>query len=635
MMKSIYNNIKYGSRLVAHKTALGLFCLSMAVSGCGDMLESDNTRQIFGGELDSKTDSMFFALGIMQGMQQLADQYVFQGELRGDNVATTVCTDNNLRQLYNFSATAANRYDSAYVYYRVINNCNYYIAHRDTTLLTGATNVVMNEYAAVKAFRAWAYLQLVRNYGRVPFFTEPLTSISQIDNNKYPVLDIYDIVDRLAPDLEQYTGYAVPNNGTGSHAIGNTNIGSAKSIYTALCYIPVDVILGELYLEAGEFAKAAHHYTTYIIAVSKPAGDLQNYAYGMSESPYSRSWRDDLNTPADLLAYQGGANWRGIFAANGVADIISYIPMAVNRLRGTTTNVPMAFGYNYYATRNSLDELYDDEIQLMPSDVLKTLSDSTTYYYYQNVPGALPQQYVKESMQGDQRLKAITRQGTGEDSTKLWVQKYNNGNIILYRNTTVYLHLAEALNRLGHPDLAFAILKEGINESLLNTTTEYVTEASRQLLQNEYPFLSAANRSKFPPHTASNFSMTNWGIHQHGAGVTSDGNFPGRSGYQYESELSRKMDKIEKEFGLTVGATAQDTLQARINAMEDLLCDEYQLEFAFEGTRWYDLMRLARHKNKAATFGVNFGGKWLARKLQFKNPVKDLSNSENWFLPLK
>ena len=47
---------------------------------CSDMLESDSTRQLFDKELNQKTDSVFFAYGVMQAMQQLADQYVFQGE---------------------------------------------------------------------------------------------------------------------------------------------------------------------------------------------------------------------------------------------------------------------------------------------------------------------------------------------------------------------------------------------------------------------------------------------------------------------------------------------------------------------------------------------------------------------------
>ena len=227
---------------------------------------------MFEPELNQKTDSIFYAFGIAQAMQQLADQYVFQGEMRGDLVATTTATDKNLRELANFSATTANKYDSAYVYYRVINNCNYYIAYRDTTLLTGATAVVMNEYAAVKAFRAWAYLQLAKNYGKVPFFTEPLTKISQIDGGNFPEYGINEIVAALAPDLAQYSGYQVPHTGL-NYDIGSTNWGQAKKITTKQIFIPVDVVLGELYLEAGDYQNAAHYYTEYLTKI-KPVQDM-------------------------------------------------------------------------------------------------------------------------------------------------------------------------------------------------------------------------------------------------------------------------------------------------------------------------------------------------------------------------
>ena len=632
-MISIFNKAKHIRLVSFRKLGIGLICLSLGLGSCDNMLESDSTRQIFGGDLTSKTDSIFFAFGIMQGMQQLADQYVFQGELRGDNVSTTSYTDNDLRQLYDFSATAANQYDSAFVYYRVINNCNYYLAHRDTTLLTGSTNVVMHEYAAVKAFRAWAYLQLARNYGSVPFFTEPLTSISQINGNDFPSLDIKGLVDRLAPDLEQYSGYSVPNNGGGNHAIGSTNAGQQKAINTALCYIPVDVILGELYLESGDFAKAALHYTTYVTSVSKPVGT--RYAELISAPYQPRTYAEMLARPNDMIISNNGSDWNRIFSSNSTQDIITYIPMAVNRLQGTTTSIPLAFGYNYYSTVRSNNEQYVDEIQLEPSMPLKTLSDSTTYYYYQNVIGEFSQQYVNSAPLGDQRLRSVTRRGTDEDSTKVWIEKYNNGNVILFRNTTVYLHLAEALNRLGHPDLAFAILKEGITEQLLDSTRTYVTKESKDMLQTVYPFLSSANVSLFPAQTNSNISSTNWGIHQHGAGITGDGNYPGRSGYQFDAVVGKKINEINEAFNLTLGTSAQDTLNAKINAMEDLLCDEYQLEFAFEGTRWYDLMRLARHKNTAGVYGSDFGGRWLARKLLYKDVTKDLSNPSNWYLPIQ
>src|SRR5574344_906573 len=248
--------------IIALATVLGL----LSATSCSDMLETDSSRQVFDPSLSAKRDSVFYALGILQAMQQVADQYVFQGEMRGDNVTTTNYTDNNLRKLASFTATTANEYDSAYVYYHIINNCNYYIAHRDTALYTGSTNVVIHEYAAIKAVRAWAYLQLARSYGKVPFFTEPLTKISQINKNDYPELDLNGIVAALAPDLEQYTGYNVPDYG--SIAAGSTNWGQSKTVYSQKCFIPVDIILGDLYLEDGQYDNAAKHYTTYLTKIA-------------------------------------------------------------------------------------------------------------------------------------------------------------------------------------------------------------------------------------------------------------------------------------------------------------------------------------------------------------------------------
>ena len=444
---------------------------ALTLPSCSDMLETESSRQLFDKELDSKTDSVHFAFGVMQAMQQLADQYVFIGEMRGDLVRTTEYTDNNLRRLADFSADTSNKYDSAYVYYRVINNCNYYIAHRDTTLLTGSTLVAMREYAAIKAFRAWAYLQLARTYGKVPFFTDPLTTISQINSSNYPSLDIDGIVAALAPDLEQYSGYTVPNYDNVD--IGSTNWGSTKRMFTKYCFIPVDVILGEMYLEVGDFARAASHYTTYLTRVAEP---VDRYALGFSSR---LSFSDITYVPSDYDGGLSGVLWSGIFDNNSTIDYLSYIPMSVNRLRGTTTSLPLAFGFNYYSTSSRIDSLRMDEVQIMASDQYWALSDSCDYYYYRSVTGGLPQQYVGGVKWGDMRSKAIVTKGTGADSTKQWITKYNSGNIYLYRTSTIYLHLAEALNRLGHVDAAFAILKDGITESLLDTTRTYITDETR------------------------------------------------------------------------------------------------------------------------------------------------------------
>ena len=648
---------------------------SVALTSCSDLLDVESSRQNVEPTITQKTDSVFYAFGVMEAMQQLADQYVFQGEMRGDLVKTTFYTDNNLRQLANFSATTANKYDSAYVYYRVINNCNYYIAHADTALYNGSTNVVIREYAAIMAIRAWAYLQLGRNYERVPFFTEPLTQISQIDRG-YPELTLSEMVAQLAPELERYTGFSVPTlttTNTTPIGIGAPNWESAqKNFFPRLCFIPVDVVLGDMYLEVEDYDAAARHYVTYLTKVADQVA-APYVAPMMSKNSLTASGGgrlgmggsggmmldDDLpdqsnfSSPAVYQDYRSGANqWADVlFSRNAQNDIISYIPMATTAQNGPTTQVPLAFGFDYYATPESgvrSGAPYIDEVQLLPSDAYNMLSDSTEFYYpvtHANQTNMFDSIGIAKA--GDMRLRSVMHQEVEEDSTLQWMTKFNNANIVLYRTSTIWLRLAEAFNRLGMPDAAFAILKDGVSENMLMSYADgsyymtYITDDTRRKLQTTYPLLSTENRTKFLAAEA-------YGIHVHGAGKAAS-DYPhstaaggstynsGKSPYRLDRMAGLKMQELQKLYGITVGNTLQDT----INAVEDLICDELALETAFEGNRFGDLCRMARHKNTDALYGANYGSQWLARKIANRNQPADqaleqrLLDSKNWYLPFK
>jgi hypothetical protein len=95
------------------------------------------------------------------------------------------------------------------------------------------------------------------------------------------------------------------------------------------------------------------------------------------------------------------------------------------------------------------------------------------------------------------------------------------------------------------------------------------------------------------------------------------------------------MDAIVKQKMAELGKATTGSLRDTINAVEDLICDELALELAFEGTRFGDLTRMARHKNRDGLYGGNYGSEWLANKLAYKNPMKDLTQEQNWYLPFK
>ena len=660
-----------------------LFTLLFTLNSCSDMLSTDNDSMVSDPGMNSKTDSVFYALGIAQAMQQVADQYFYIGELRGELVTVDEAnTDKNLKELANYSASQENAYDSSYVFYKVINNCNYYLAHRDSTLKTGSTNVVIDEYIAVAAWRAWAYLLLARIYcGNVdgltiPFFTEPLTSISQIEGKAADPgcqMNLSQIVDALAPELEQllerYPNTRVPTFGTDYYSVGTTNWGENRYIDMSKIFIPIQVVLGDMYLETAQYEKAAQKYADYLCkyrVVPEWLGSLRVLDY----APESEDMSYVFNSfyISYLTLFMNSVN---------PPEILTYIPMAVSSQNGKTTSVPLSFGYDYYSINHSSTCPRVDNIQIEPSKAFYALTDSSDYYYYprsyngQTENTSYPTE-VKKYKGGDGRASvasvsqyvdnAILYRNPA-DNSKVYVSKVKTANVYLYRASTVYLHLAEALNAMGYTDAAFAILKNGIStylENLVKKPTrdsegnivtnedgtpriepyKYMSQESVDMLGTTLPFLSAQYREIFNANDV-------YGIHAHGScsynskenelAQSAKGSRATALGSQMNNYylpdviIGDKMKEIAKKYDVGVGTSKTDS----VAAMLDLLCDEYAKEFAFEGRRFYDLQRIARHFNEMGIWGGNFGSRWFVEKLSGNRPQKDLHDPRNWYLPFK
>ena len=614
------------------KKIIYILLIALSSSGmysCSDMLETDSTRMVVDPSLDKKTDSVFYAYGILQAMQQLADQYYYQNEVRGDLVTTLPGkSSQQLVALGNYSADATNQYDSTYLYYKVINNCNYYLAHRDTTLYNASTNVTLNEFATVASIRAWAYLQMARQYETVSYVETPVTSIADVEAD-YPKYNLRQVLEAQIAYLKQFAGYEVPTFGGAAVSAGTTNWGQSKSFYPALCFVPVDVILGEMYLELGQYENAAKSYFNYIMQTKCGVSGLRTCINFSSTSDFIVFHKKQIYAPDDYDSNNRSnmfvSDWYSIFNnAASPNDVISYIPMAVSSSRGYTTTVPDAYGYDYYSTSRSGACPHGETVQLQPSDEFYLVNDSTDYYYYpvKDVSGNAPPKPAKII---DARSYLCLDDGLlSNGDSAVFVGKVRTATIYLYRNTTIYLHLAEALNRMGYPDAAFMILKDGISEraaTLFNTASSYVKPATVEMLKTRIPFFSSEN-------SATTYALENIGIHSRGCGEVKSGV---KSQYTYDAVVGNRMNRIAKELGVAVINCKEDS----INAIEDMLCDEYAMEFAFEGTRFSDLQRLARHKNESNPYGSStFGSRWFGKKMAFKGLDEGFFlDQKNWYLP--
>ncbi len=516
---------------------------SMTVS-CEDMLTQDSDNVIYADNehLIDATDTIYSVTGIINKLQNIADRTVLLGELRGDLVDVTSATSSDLRDVALFNVGDSNIYNSPKDYYSVINNCNYFLAKADTALKNNRNEKIFKkEYAAVKAYRAWTYLQLVINYGKVPFVTEPILSKADAEKT-YPKKGIKEICDYFIQDIAPYADVDLPT------------YGSIRGADSHLFFMPVYVVLGDLNLWAGNYKDAAWSYYKYI--------DFRTLNTGMNGGYWDQnefSYRSPNDTYSDLFYDE---------TYNSNSDIVSIIPMDSCEAEG-----------NY----SKLRELYNAQeannytVSIVPSTALFNLSESQKYCNYstKGVVSYAPTDLEKHKS-GDLRLYSsyYTSSMKIDKKTTLLqhIYKFSSRNVFIYRKTGIYLRMAEALNRAGFPRFAYEILSTGLNNaSIQKDVLPYYPSDSLWIKSFNFP------NTEYITNTAENNQNTQ-GVHSRGSGYS-----------QYNEYYKFPTD-----------TTIQDSLSQQayqVEKVEDMIMDENALETSFEGYRFYDLMRVALRRN--------------------------------------
>jgi hypothetical protein len=430
--------------------------------------------------------------------------------------------------------------------------------------------------AAATAIKAWTYIQLVLNFGEAHYFDKPLlniqdalkeqTSLSQEALFPKLIAELlpYQNIDRINPG--EFGGFDVSSN----------------------LFFPVRFVLGDLYLWTGQYENAANAYRDLI--------------YSNSYTVRYQNYREVVGS-GSTMEFTGFYYSYSMFHGKSGYDYITTVAVSNEYEHFTDLD---SFFLNLPSTISAIPD-FDKAATLVPTRLAYIKFDSTLYFHdYKDTRGTT-WLTTKGDLRSYNTFYSLDYNSdiTGDVYDYSFVSKYydmnhssgntKEANIILpYRIVLLYLRYAEAVNRLGKPNTAMAVLKNGMSRQTL---------ANRRFIP-EHEILGYPNYMNF---NDIRFDY-NIGVHARGSGYT---------------------NKDTTFYTINLSNISEPTLLDSILFVENLIQEELVLETAYEGNRFHDLMRFAIHRNDNA-YLANIVAEKFKDSAARERVRNKLMTRENW-----
>lgn len=296
---------------------LGIALACLMLSSCEDFF--DPNQELIREEKDlykNWTEYRAIEMGMYSNMQNLVEQIVVLGELRADLLKITEFADEDLVEVYNFNISKENKYASPTNFYKLIITCNKLIRQLESehpnVLDKGASiNNYDRLYGEALCMRAWAYFNAVRIYGKVPYVHSSLDDAEEITEYvnsgteyrdstfiKYApdgyyndtidtlivlekrFLDQRAIIDTFTNELENNIKAVGVN-----HAI---NIDDLTWNVTVWNNYARHVLLGQMYMFNRNYSKAISHFNKILYNFDSETADIR---FGLDDKFGTNNWQ--------------------------------------------------------------------------------------------------------------------------------------------------------------------------------------------------------------------------------------------------------------------------------------------------------------------------------------------------------
>jgi len=617
-------------KFISRNTGLliSLLLLLVVSTACEQFL---NPKQ----ELDITEDLLFndwyeyrsVEMGMYALQQDLVEQLLILGELRGDLLEITPTADADMVEIYNFNVSKTNRYASPTNFFKLISACNNFIRilEKEHPEVLDPESLVTNYdklYGEALCMRAWAYFYAVRIYGKVPFIHESLTTMDEIDAYLETAGTYVDSV-HIIFDKDGYhndTAYNEPIELEKQYfdtdlvidvftsqlendvkAVGvEHDIDSPDDTWEVTIWNEYArrALLGQMYLTQGDYVQAADHF---LFIMKNPT---ENLRYHIDDTFIGGYWEEIFmnidNREHILTVYFSKTD----FQQNQFQRFFEAWSPHDYMLKPTYQAI-----FNWETEwRNQviLDNQNDpDESEMIftgiPSDFYRGIG--TSYHYLRNgIPIEVfpyPSEYfdmVFLRADGDDRSSRAIMENMDTVVYKYSIQKNTfdqDAYYILYRAAGIHFYMAEIYTYWAYmqnnilrvsTDLALGILNDGKYISIDADRDEIGIRGRVGLLVRDYDRIKVGNLNYI--HDPFTNEIT---------------------GYFELSGLEEKQKYLEEQ-----------------------MLEEKARELAWEGERFYDLMRIAKRRNDPSFLAEMVSSTYPpGQREQIYNHLLDESN---WYI---